>query len=730
MPRPTGSTAAGCAFLEQEIVERAWTQRPRRARCGLVRGRAARQAHRQARRPALRHQGDQHPRRPARLRPAPDEAAVQALAGGDRRRDGRPGVAPAASARRCSPRSTAAAWRRGRPARRRAAAPTCCRPAATSPRSIRAPFRPAPPRRSARAPPSEVVRRYLQDHGEPPRALVHRSLGLGHRCAPAATTSPRRCGTSACTPVWDKASSRVTGIEVLPLGRARPAAHRRDAAHLRPVPRPLRIADRAVRPGGARGGGARRTGRRTIRSPRRGAAGSISRACSAAHPGATARAPPTSPSTAPGETRAELGAALSRRRDACLWQRRAGARGSRRLPRPRRRRRPAGASAGRPRARPARRRRRRRLRRRLRRGRGAARQRAPELYHLDTSRTDTPKARRLAEEIARVVRGRLDQSALDRRHARARPSRRRRDRPGASTRSTPLPPPRASCPDALFDAMHAALIADDGVRCRHAGAQSRRRRRHRRAAARRAGRAACGRRGATPSITSCARVMDEAPTMSAVGRRRRAGARELCGRCRAATACSCACGRACGGLRLAAAAALADARRALGNGHIDLTRRANLQLRGVSEDAAGGPAGRAGRSRPARPRRRDGGGAQRHGGAAGRLERAFDAGRRLARERAWRPTGGWSRCRPSSACWSMAAVRCRSPASAPTSALAAVTGMPWRSASIRRAAPTGGASSPATGAAALAIAAAHAFLDLAGAGPHARSALSASARLR
>jgi cobaltochelatase CobN len=31
----------------------------------------------------------------------------------------------------------------------------------------------------------------------------------------------------------------------------------------------------------------------------------------------------------------------------------------------------------------------------------------PELYHLDTSRPETPKARLLSEEIARVVRGRL-----------------------------------------------------------------------------------------------------------------------------------------------------------------------------------------------------------------------------------------------------------------------------------------------------------------------------------
>jgi cobaltochelatase CobN len=31
----------------------------------------------------------------------------------------------------------------------------------------------------------------------------------------------------------------------------------------------------------------------------------------------------------------------------------------------------------------------------------------PELYHLDTSQTEAPRARRLSEEIARIVRGRL-----------------------------------------------------------------------------------------------------------------------------------------------------------------------------------------------------------------------------------------------------------------------------------------------------------------------------------
>jgi len=87
----------------------------------------------------------------------------------------------------------------------------------------------------------------------------------------------------------------------------------------------------------------------------------------------------------------------------------------------------------------------------------------PELYHLDTSRTEAPRARRLAEEIARVVRGRLTNprwiagmlvhghrgvaeiaQGVDSLYAFA-----------ATANAVPGP---------LFDATHAALIADDAVR--------------------------------------------------------------------------------------------------------------------------------------------------------------------------------------------------------------------------------------------------------------------------
>ena len=102
----------------------------------------------------------------------------------------------------------------------------------------------------------EVVRRYLQDHGEPPRALVidlwaSASLRTGGDDLAQALCLPRR--TARLGQVLQPRHRRRDHAA----GRARPAAHRRDPAHLRPVPRHLRGADRAVRYGGATGRGPR-----------------------------------------------------------------------------------------------------------------------------------------------------------------------------------------------------------------------------------------------------------------------------------------------------------------------------------------------------------------------------------------------------------------------------------------------------------------------------------------
>ena len=167
-------------------------------RLRAAQGRAQPAGHRQARRPALRHQGTQHPRRPAHLRPArPTRRRCRRSRW--RPEERRPsGPAAIASARRSSPRSTDAAWRPVRPARRRAAAPTCCRRGATSPRSIRAPSRPAPRRPSACAPPTKSCAATCRIMASR-RARWSSTCGPRRRCAPAATISRRRCGISACS---------------------------------------------------------------------------------------------------------------------------------------------------------------------------------------------------------------------------------------------------------------------------------------------------------------------------------------------------------------------------------------------------------------------------------------------------------------------------------------------------------------------------------------------------
>ncbi len=87
----------------------------------------------------------------------------------------------------------------------------------------------------------------------------------------------------------------------------------------------------------------------------------------------------------------------------------------------------------------------------------------PELYHLDTSRTDAPKARRLAEEIARIVRGRLTNprwlaGMLAHGHRGVAEIAQGVDALYAFAATT------RAVPDHLFDATYAALIVDEAVR--------------------------------------------------------------------------------------------------------------------------------------------------------------------------------------------------------------------------------------------------------------------------
>jgi cobaltochelatase CobN len=88
--------------------------------------------------------------------------------------------------------------------------------------------------------------------------------------------------------------------------------------------------------------------------------------------------------------------------------------------------------------------------------------RDPALYHLDTSRPETPRVRTVAEEIARVVRGRLTNprwiaGMLGHGYRGVQEIAQGVDALFAFAASTD------AVPGHLFDAVHDALLADDAV---------------------------------------------------------------------------------------------------------------------------------------------------------------------------------------------------------------------------------------------------------------------------
>jgi cobaltochelatase CobN len=200
--------------LEEEIVERAWSN-GLAIECGLVRGQPERAAVAKLdahlcdiKELSIRdglHVFGQTPPEPALRALAVATGAEAAL-----RRCGdseRAALIAALDGRRVAPGPA------GAPSRGRAdVLPTGRNLTSIDPRAI--PTRTAASIGARAA--DEVVRRYLQDHGEPPRALVI-DLWASASLRTGGDDLAQALAYLGVKPVWDAASSRVTGIEVLPL---------------------------------------------------------------------------------------------------------------------------------------------------------------------------------------------------------------------------------------------------------------------------------------------------------------------------------------------------------------------------------------------------------------------------------------------------------------------------------------------------------------------------------
>ena len=201
-------------FLEDEIVERAWSSGLAHE-CGLVKGEANREAVAKldaqlcdikelSIRDGLHVFGRMPDAAAMEMLVASTnaEAAVRDCAGRERG-----ALLAALAGRRIAPGPA------GAPTRGRAdVLPTGRNLTSIDPRSI--PTRTAATIGTRAA--AEVVRRYLQDQGEPPRALVI-DLWASASLRTGGDDLAQAFAYLGVQPVWDKNSSRVTGIEVMPL---------------------------------------------------------------------------------------------------------------------------------------------------------------------------------------------------------------------------------------------------------------------------------------------------------------------------------------------------------------------------------------------------------------------------------------------------------------------------------------------------------------------------------
>jgi cobaltochelatase CobN len=446
------------SFLEDEIVERAWNS-GLAADCGLVKGEPNRQA-------IAKLDAQLCDIKELSIRDGlhifgrtPDEATVQALAlvtgrevairaCGDRERAA---LVAALDGRRVAPGPA------GAPSRGRAdVLPTGRNLTSLDPRAI--------PTRTASAigvrAANEVVRRYLQDHGEPPRTLVI-DLWASASLRTGGDDLAQALWYLGVQPTWDKASSRVTGIEILPLAvldRPRIDVTLRISGLFRDIfETQIGLFDMAVRRIAELDEPA--DDNPLAEARRRGT--DLARVFGGA-PGSYGAQAADTALDGDWRTRDELGevylAAVTHAYGGAEPVRAAGEGFRDRVseadalvhPQDDRERDlldgdgvadfAGGFAAA-----------------------AALLGNEPELYHLDTSQTDAPKARRLAEEIARIVRGRLTNprwiaGMLAHGHRGVAEIAQGVDALYAFAATTRV------VPDHLFDATHAALIADEAVR--------------------------------------------------------------------------------------------------------------------------------------------------------------------------------------------------------------------------------------------------------------------------
>jgi cobaltochelatase CobN len=443
-------------FLEEEIVERAWTN-GLAADCGLVKGEPNRQAIAKldaqlcdikelSIRDGLHVYGRSPDEETMRLLAAATGAETAVRASADCERAA---IIAALDARRVAPGPA------GAPSRGRAdVLPTGRNLTSIDPRAI--------PTRTAAAigvrAADEVVRRYLQDHGEPPRALVI-DLWASASLRTGGDDLAQALWYLGVKPFWDKASSRVTGIEILPLAAldrpridvtlrisglfrdifeeqitlfdmaVRRVAALDEPAEDNPLAEALRGGDDLARVfGGAPGSYGAQAADTALDGAWRDRAelGEVYLAAvTHAYGGVESVQPSEGFRSRVSEADVLVHPQDDRERDLLDGDGVADFAG--------------GFAAA-----------------------AALLGNEPELYHLDTSQTANPKARRIAEEIARVVRGRLTNprwlsGMLDHGHRGVAEIAQSVDALYAFAATTGVP-------GHLFDATHAALIADDGVR--------------------------------------------------------------------------------------------------------------------------------------------------------------------------------------------------------------------------------------------------------------------------